>query len=299
MPELSKITLPSGVTYDLKDATARAAIAGGTSFLGITTTALTDGSTAKSITIDGESVSAVNGGIAIYNNKEFIYADSDEKWHEIGDTTNLGALAYKDNVSASYKPAGSVSKPTFTGTNSTYTGNFTPSGTVSAGSGTANYTPAGAISKGTGTANYTPEGSVSTPIITVTLNTASKYVASSATGGGSSTAGTAAACTLPVLTTSVANETLTIGWSAGSFTPNVPTAVTMPSFASQTIATGVKSASSTQPNFTGTGAELKFTGTGTRLTFEGTQGTVSVSGKPNGEVSQPTFEGTQATIQSS
>lgn len=297
MAEISKITLPSGVTYDIKDATARASIAGGTSFLGITTTALTDGATTQTIVIGGNNVSAVNGGIAVYGNKEFIYADADDKWHEIGDTTNLGALALKDSATGSYTPAGTVSQPTFTGSSTTFTGNFTPSGTISVGTGTANYTPAGTISKGTGTANYTPEGTVGTPTITVTPSTTTKYVAASSTGGGSVTAGSAAACTLPVMTTSVANETLTIGWSAGSFTANTPTAVTLPSFSQQTIATGITSATSTQPSFTGTGAELKFTGTGTKLQFGGTQGSVSVSGTPNGSVSQPTFSGTAATIE--
>lgn len=272
MPEISKITLPSGTTYDIKDATARAAMAGGTSFLGITTTALTDGASTSPIVIGGENVNAVNGGIAIYNNKEFIYADSDSKWHEIGDTSDLGDLAFKDTASGNYTPAGTVSQPTFSGSSTTSTGSFTP---------------AGSISTGTGTANYTPAGSVSTPTITVTPSTTTKYVASSDTGGGSVTAGSAAACTLPTLTTSVSNETLTIGWSAGEFTANTPTAVTLPSFSSQTIATGIESASSTQPMFTGTGAELKFTGT---------EGSVSVSGTPSGTVSQPTFSGTQGTV---
>lgn len=340
MPEIARITLPSGTTYDFKDATARAAIAGGTVFLGVTTTQLTDGATTQTIVIDGESISAINGGIAIYGNGEFIYADADAKWHEIGDTGNLGDLAYKDDATGNFTPAGTVSKPTFTGSATTSTGTFTPTGTVSkptfsgtegnvsvtgtpagtisSGSGTANYTPAGTIMTGTGTANYTPAGTVGTPTITVTPSTTTKYVAASATGGGSVTAGSAAACTLPVLTTSVANETLTIGWAAGEFTPNTPTAVTLPSFSSQTIATGISSATSSQPSFTGTGAELKFSGTGTRLTFSGSsmtssgkftpagnvsqptfsgdEGNVSVSGTPAGEVSQPTFTGTQGTV---
>ena len=294
MPEISRITLPSGNTYDLKDATARAAIAGGTVFLGVTTTPLTDGATTSPIIIDGESINAVNGGIAIYGNGEFIYASKDSKWHEIGDTTNLGDLAYKDSASGSYTPEGTVSKPSFTGTE----GNLSVSGT-----------PQGTISTGTGTANYTPEGSVSTPTITVTPSTTTKYVASSATGGGSVTAGSAADCTLPVLTTSVVDETLTIGWSSGSFTANTPTAVTLPSFSSQTIATGIQSATSTQPSFTGTGTELKFSGSAmtstgkftpegsvSQPTFSGEEGSVSVSGTPNGSDSQPTFTGTSKTV---
>lgn len=340
MPEISKITLPSGTTYDIKDATARAAIAGGTVFLGVTTTPLTDGASTSPILIDGESINAINGGIAIYENGEFIYADADSKWHEIGDTTDLGDLAYKDTATGNFTPAGTVSTPTFSGSEMTATGSYTPtgtvsqptfsgtqgsvsvtgtpSGTISTGTGTANYTPAGTISTGTGTANYTPAGTVGTPTITVTPSTTTKYVASSSTGGGTVTAGSAAACTLPMLTTSVANETLTIGWTAGEFTANTPTAVTLPTFASQTIATGISSATSTQPSWTGTGVELKFSGTGANLkftgssttstgnftpegtvsqpTFTGDADTLSVTGTPAGTVSQPTFTGTQGTV---
>lgn len=82
MAEISKITIPVGngtQTYDIKDATARAAIAGGTAFAGITTTALTDGASTASISVGGESVTAVNGMMAIYNSKEFVYASSDSK----------------------------------------------------------------------------------------------------------------------------------------------------------------------------------------------------------------------------
>lgn len=117
MAEISKITIPVGngtQTYDIKDATARAAIAGGTAFAGITTTALTDGASTASISVGGESVTAVNGMMAIYNSKEFVYASSDSKWHEFGDLSSLGALAGKDSASGSYKPDGTVSKPTVT-----------------------------------------------------------------------------------------------------------------------------------------------------------------------------------------
>lgn len=203
MPEISSITLPSGTTYTLKDATARAAAVGGLVLLGITTTPLTDGSTTNPIKIDNVDTTAINGSIAIYSNKEFVYVDptgTSGVWHEFGDTSNLGDLAFKDSASGSFTPAGTVSKPT----------------------------------------------------TTVELSSTTKYVASSATGGGSVTNGSAAACTLPVLTTSVANEVLTLGWAPGSFTPNTPTAVTLPSFSSQTIATGVSSADTSQPTFNGT-----------------------------------------------
>ena len=115
MADLSKITLPSGTTYNLKDAKARediaaieAAIAGGVSFLGITTTALTDGATTNPITIGGQSVSAINGAIVIYGTKEFIWADIDTSWHLLGSADEFGALAFKDSASGSYTPHGSV-----------------------------------------------------------------------------------------------------------------------------------------------------------------------------------------------
>lgn len=316
MAEISKITLPSGTTYDIKDATARAAIAGGTSFLGITTTELTDGSEASSIIIGGETVSAVNGSIAIYQNKEFIYSDGDSKWHEIGDTTDLGDLAYKDSASGNYTPAGTVSQPTFTGTKLTSTGSFTPDGTVSKpsftgteGNVSVSGTPAGTISVGTGSANYTPSGSVAAPTVTVTPASSTGYVAASATGGGAVTAGTAASATMPVLSTTVSNENLVLSWTEGSFTPNTPTAVTLPSFTSKNIVTGISSATASAPAFTGDGVNLKFAGstmsssgkftpagTVSQPTFTGTSGSVSVEGTPAGTVSQPTFTGTQKAV---
>lgn len=203
MPEISKITLPSGVTYDIKDTTARATAAGSIQLKGSTTTPLTDEATTNPITINGNSYTAVNQDAVFYDKKEFVFDGT--KWHEFGDMSGLGDLAYEDSASGT----------------------------------------------------YTPAGTVSTPTITVTPTTTTKYVAGSATGGGSVTAGSAASCTLPVMTTSVVNETLSIGWSAGSFTANTPTAVTLPTFSSQIIATGITSATSSQPTFSGTAATIE------------------------------------------
>lgn len=99
MPDISKITLPSGNTYDIKDAGARELIAqlqGGQYFLGLTTTPLTDGATTKPIVIDGDNVNQEKGNIVVYGNAEFIWDGA--KWVEFGDLSNLGALATKDTV---------------------------------------------------------------------------------------------------------------------------------------------------------------------------------------------------------
>lgn len=332
MAEISKITLPNGNVYDLKDAQARSdieaiqsAIAGGVTFMGETSTALTDGATTTTITINSKSVTAVKGYLVVYSSKEFVF--DGEKWIEMGDLSLIGDLGWKDSATASYKPAGTVSKPTFSGTETTSTGNFTPAGSVTLStaattstgaisyvsalgtksfSGTAatikpKVTAAGtvAISTGSGTANYTPAGSVAAPTISVKTAGATTTVNSITAVG-----------TLPTLTTTVANENLTIGFDQGT----LPT-----KGANTTVKTGDAAYQASAPAFTGTGTELKATFTGTEVegsasytpagsvtvnattsylkgSFTGTQGSVSVKGTPTGTVSQPTFTGTQATI---
>ena len=332
MADISKITLPNGSVYDIKDASARAdieeirtAIAGGVTFMGETSTALTDGSTTSSIVINSQTITAQKGYLVVYQSKEFVWDGS--KWIEMGDLSLIGDLGWKDSASATYTPAGSVSQPSFTGDSLTSTGNFTPSGSVgltsaaSTSTGAISYisaigtksfsgtaatikpkvTAAGtiAISTGSGTANYTPAGSVAAPTISVK------------TAGSTTTVNSITAVgTLPSLTTTVANENLTIGFDQG----------TLPTKGSNTtVKTGDAAYEATAPAFTGTGAELKATFTGTEVegtasytpagsvtvnsttsyltgSFTGTQGSVSVSGTPTGTVSKPTFSGTQATI---
>ena len=158
MADISEITLPSGVTYDIKDATARNEISilkgsgtGAMHYAGVTTTALTNGSSTSPININEADYTPSNGDVVIYGQLEFVWSTSDKKWHEFGSTGSLKGLAFKDSASAS----------------------------------------------------YTPEGSVSAPTVTVAVNTAS---VTPITGVG----------TLPNFTASVSNETLTLGFSAGS-----------------------------------------------------------------------------------
>ena len=73
-PSISQITLPTGNTYDIKDAQARAdietikgAVGGGVNFLGITTTELVDGAETSPIVIDGKNVNPINGTLVIYD----------------------------------------------------------------------------------------------------------------------------------------------------------------------------------------------------------------------------------------
>ena len=297
MADISKITLPSGTTYDIKDAVARSAIGGAIIIRGTTTTALTDEATTNPIQINGESYTAVANDAVFYGKKEFVFDGT--YWHEFGDMSGLGALATKDSASGSYTPAGTVSQPTFTGSSMTATGNFTPTGTIavnaSSGSGTA-YTPEGSISvnaaSGTGT-SYTPEGSVAAPTISVktagstgtvhnpTKVTVAKTVVAAAPG--------ATAPSNAITYYSVSNETLNL-YQLGYTTGDSITTSDL------TVKTGDAAYEATAPAFTGTEKKLAFSGTQKKLAFSGTQGSVSVSGTPEGTVSQPTFSGTAATI---
>lgn len=292
MADISKITLPSGTTYNIKDEVARQAAGAGVSFVVATDAASTpkdvtwddDGTTITGTLEPSDSTAGAfylvpattSGGKDIYAEYITLKDGNTYSWEKIGttdiDLSNLGDLAYKDNATGNYTPEGTVSQPSFTGTS----GNVSVTGT-----------PSGSISVGSGTTNYTPAGNVSAPTITVTPSTTTGYVAASATGGGSVTAGVAASATMPVLETSVSNETLTLSWTAGSFTANTPTAVTLPSFSSQTIVDGITSASATTPTFTGTAVDLEFSGSSTEST-----GTFT----PSGTVSQPTFSGTQKSV---
>ena len=130
MAEISKITLPSGTTYDIKDTVARQMASGVIHLVpGENTTPLVDGDTTNPIIIDGKSYTAVSGDAVFWQSKEYVYDGT--IWHEFGDLTGLKALAYKDTASASYTPSGDVSQPSFSGSSLTSTGVFTPVGEVS------------------------------------------------------------------------------------------------------------------------------------------------------------------------
>ena len=338
MAEISKIQLPSGSIYDIKDSVAREMAAGTIHLVeGTCTTPLVDKATTNPIIIDDESYTAKKNDAVIYNSKEFVFDGT--QWHEFGDLTGLGDLAFKNSASGTFTPAGTVSQPTFTGDEMTSTGSVTAAGTVSQptftgdemtstgtfqptgtvsqptfegaqGNVSVSGTPAGSIGVGAGTANYTPAGTVSAPSISVTpTKDNTGYMASSATGGGSVTPGAAAQATMPDLAMTVENETLSLSWTPGSFTPNTPTTVTLPTFAAKEVVTDIESATASVPTFTGTGVDLEFTGvamsstgkftpegTVSQPTFSGNTGNVSVTGTPEGTVSQPTFSGSAAAV---
>ena len=307
MADISKIRLPgSETTYDIKDAVAREAISHINAFdYVIAKNAATtpagvewmDGSTKITgiLAASADTLSKIylvpstNGTHDVFD--EYITVNTSDtstpaySWEMFGNTDvrldDLGALAFADTASTTYTPAGSISV-------GSGTANYTPAGSIRVGNGATNYTPAGTIGTGSGTANYTPEGSVA-----VTATNTSVYVVAAPGQGedpavGSVTNGTAASCALPTWSAELGEsgtadaETLIFSWSGGSFTANTPTAVTLPTFTSQTVVDNVDASASFTGNsveltFSGTGTDLEFGGTAVDLEFTGTAATVQVS----------------------
>lgn len=126
---MSKITLPvnvegtiTNVEFTIKDAEARQMITdlgNALYWIGVTTTALSDGATTNPISVNGEDVTARLGGLASYDGME--YAWNGSAWQGMG-PSNLGALAYKSTASGDYTPAGTISVSKGTDTTDTVTG---------------------------------------------------------------------------------------------------------------------------------------------------------------------------------
>lgn len=339
MADISKITLPSGNTYDVKDATARDLIAGLNSFQYMVSTNAANtpaGVTWDSggTTITGTLAAAADTMYKIYlvpstNGEKDIFDEyltinttgTTYVWEMFGNTDitsgDLGNLAYADTASASYTPSGTVSQPTFTGTQGSVSVSGIPSGTITVEIGTATpqskttYTPNGTVSQptftgtqgnvsvsgtpsgsvaisteATGTANYTPAGSVSAPTISVSSAGATGTVKNpTAVTVAKAIATAAPGATAPanaVTYYAVNNETLSlyqIGYTTGD---SITTS-------DVTVKTGDATYTATAPTFTGTGAVLKATFTGSATTSTG-------NFTPSGTVSQPSFTGVEKEI---
>lgn len=134
MPDISKITLPSGNTYDIKDAVARQAIAGGVAFVtawngksapvvanipeGVV---VTYNNTAYTGTLSADASQAGSfylvksdtqkDGNDVYDEYVAVGEIGSKTWEKLGDTqialSDLGELAYKDAVTLN-KGAGDV-----------------------------------------------------------------------------------------------------------------------------------------------------------------------------------------------
>lgn len=319
-PTVKEVTLPSGNTYWLKDDEVRQWIGDGTTsgaekrltdaeaeitklanathWLGVTTTALSDGATTNPITIDGDSVTAKSGDIVQYQGAEFIFNGT--KWQELGTSVGtLKAFAYADTGSVTITPAGTnaASAVSFSGgttdvvlgegttfTNSTSSVSFAAhttatvlksdvTATVPKTSATTKYLTASASGTAVGVATsntaITGLGNPSTEAFVKSYPGATSKLVTTSVPNVTS-AGTAASWSA-----SVADEVLSFSWTAN--TPaTLGTAIT--------AATGALSA-------TGGGSSV-MTGLGTAVTANGVTGyantttdtfakTVSVTSQPS------------------
>lgn len=167
---MSKIVLPVNVSgeiqnveFTLKDAEARQMIEDighALYWVGVTTSALTDGATTNPITVNSEEVTVDIGGVASYDGLEFVFNGS--AWQAFGHA-NFGALAFKSSASGSYTPAGGVEITKGADTTETVTP-FGSAGTLPSASFT--------VSGETATFNFTP-GTLPTAGTDVTVVTAS------------------------------------------------------------------------------------------------------------------------------
>ena len=285
MPNIKKVTLPSGNTYDLVDAGAReliSALSGSTAFLGLTTTALTDGATTNPITVNGSSVTATNGNIVVYESAEFIWDGA--KWVEFGDLSSLGDLAYKDTASVSFS-GGTTDK--CLGSDATFTTSVTPTTTniKATASGTAvgasstdkclgsdatfttSVTPTTSKLVTTSVPNVTAAGSASTWSFTMGTGTDSETLIISGANSTAPTLGTAITAATGSLAANGGGASVATGITSATTTTNSKdevTAITGVSVTTQptialatgatagtgvvSVATGITSATTTANN---------------------------------------------------
>lgn len=320
-PTIKELTLPSGNTYWIKDDEVRQWIGDGTTsgaekrlsdaeseiaklsnathWLGVTTTALTDGSTTNPIVINGETVTAVSGDIVQDSNgNEYIFNGT--AWQALGSSVGtLRAFAYADTGDVTITPKGTnaSSAVTFSGgttddvlgenttfTNSTSSVSFAAhttaevltsdvTATVPKTSSTKKYLTASAsgtaVSVATSDTAITDLGTASTDTFVKSYPGATSNLVTTSVPNVTS-AGTAASWSA-----TVTNEVLTFAWTAN--TPaTLGTAIT--------AATGAVDAA-------GTGAEV-MTGLGTATTAAAVTGynspttdtfaqTVSITAQPS------------------
>lgn len=272
---------------------------------------------------------------ASYVNKDTTIAGIDLKDNitadELKTALALKALAYKDSASGSitvvtgvqdaeYTPEGSVSVTLdHTSTAMTSSGTFKPAGDV-----TGNVTAAGSVAIAKSEDGVQISGTVSAPTITVTPSTtqvkhiaslgqlpsytAAKYTAPSVAEAKAQFASEGVVAAIDGTDTEMlvfsaatkADALTSTGFNEGSYTDAVFSAGALPEFGeSQTVVTGIASASASAPNFTGDKFGATFTGTQVDISanFSGTESSVSVSGNyDKAGVKSTGFTGTKATI---
>ena len=276
---ISQVTLPNGDIVYIKDKEARDEIdklSAYTQFLGVTTTAIEDGTTSAVVAIGGKDVTAKKGDIVIYNKvfnagtlqertvaQEFIY--DGEAWSLFGDLSAaanwLGDLAYNDTASADYTPEGSVSVvlnptnatviaqvtdagtvPTYEATEATVIGQVTDAGTVPTFEATEATVLTGVSTAGT-LPTFTPtSASVLTGVSTA--GTLPSFTSTSTEVIATATQGELPTFSASLLTASVSGESLIFTLAENGFS-----AGTLPSFTTSNVVATTTFTAGSMPTF--------------------------------------------------
>ena len=156
------------------------------SFLGTTTTALTDGATTNPITINSASTTAAKGDVVIVSgtDQEFIWTGS--AWEEFGNASNHSIKGHTHTAPVT------PTTDEVLGSATTFTGSSSMNNNVVTG-GTTKYLGIGSVAVNTDTVTEVTGNTDVTATNTVfgTATSASKITASSVTAAGKTTAGTA------------------------------------------------------------------------------------------------------------
>lgn len=207
-------------------------------FIGSSSTAITDGSTTATITLsDGSSVALDTndtGVVVLYGDSEFVWLDN--KWERLGRDSSFSLVGHTHTTNQ-ITPAGSVSTPTITVTpNTTTVNSITGVGTLPS----LTWTEKTASKITTWDDGTLPTASLSGGGITEQVSSGpNRHLKLTHTNPSL----VFSAGTLPVLEYSSITADEVTGWSAG----------TLPTKGSNTtVVTGIKSATSSQPTFTGT-----------------------------------------------
>ena len=81
-------------------------LSGAMRFIGSTTTTISEGSTTNPITINGSSVTAINGNVVLYNHVEFIWVGS---WEKLGDEQSYALKSIQIKSGEGLSGGGSIS----------------------------------------------------------------------------------------------------------------------------------------------------------------------------------------------
>ena len=227
MADISKINL-GGTVYNIKDSVARDAIVNTLKFKGITTVAITNEGTQVPTDIYGTKATVADirvGDLVVYDKAEYVWIEkksgetSTKQWCLLDALNAYGKLASKDSASGTTSSNGThkhnVTVPTYTGAASTFTGEFTPAGTVALT----------AAADGVKTS-----GTVSAPTITLSGGSTSKMktaTAKAVTGTGKAV--TSVSLTNPELTTGTTTFVTggTVSAPTGGITISAPTSAAL------------------------------------------------------------------------